>query len=72
MKRGTFGFPLVSPCLLFIVSIRHELSMSNIPGYEAALNAATLAVPCVPTVRYPWEKNRILKSIFAGADDVPI
>ena len=38
--------------------------MSGIPGYEAALNAATMSVRSLPSVRHPWETNKVMRQIF--------
>ena len=70
MQRGTFGFPLVSPWLAFFAVFRPDRSwtMSGIPGYEPALNAAMMSVRSLPSVRHPWETNNVTRQIF-GSDD---
>ena len=73
MKRGTLGFPPVSPWLLLvaIAAVSIEI-MSGIPGYDSALSAATLAVPASPAVRQPWETNKVMRMIFGGPDEAAI
>ena len=68
MQRGTFGFPPVSPWLLCILCIRHDLLMSSIPGYDAALNSATLSLGSDTGIKMPWERNKLLGSLL-GADN---
>ena len=72
MKRGTLGFPPVSPWLLLAAIAAKIEIMSGIPGYDAALSAAILTVPASPAVRQPWETNKVMRMIFGGPDEVAI
>ena len=49
------------------LQVLHSI-MSNIPGYEAALSAATLSLDTARTIKLPWEKPGPMSKIF-GTDD---
>ena len=45
-------------------AVAEASAMSNIPGYEALLNAAQISVPADRVGALPWESNQFLADVF--------
>ena len=43
--------------------------MSQIPGYDAAFNAATLTVQSSTNLRMPWENGPLMRTVFGNSDE---
>ena len=44
-------------------------AMSAIPGYDTALNAATLSMDSSTTLKFPWKKTKLMQNIFGNVNE---